>query len=244
MTSAILVDDEANVLAHLSQQLSKAWPELAVVGTASNGRQALELISELDPEIVFLDIHMPGLTGLDVANQISNNTRVVFVTAFDQHALDAFDAAAVDYLLKPVSVERLKQTKERFASTEPTNIDLSAVLSALKTEKAGHLEWLRAGKDDTIELVSVDDVVYFQADQKYTSAFTKDREYLLRHGISALEAELDPNRFWRIHRSIIVRIDQIAQARKDLRGRFVVSLRDRKEKLRSSTSYSQVFKQM
>ncbi|MCR9278575.1 MAG: LytTR family DNA-binding domain-containing protein [Pseudomonadaceae bacterium] len=244
MTTAILVDDEANVLSHLRQQLSKAWPELSVLGTASNGRQALDMIGQLNPEIVFLDIHMPGISGLDVAKQISNDTRVVFVTAFDQHALDAFDAAAVDYLLKPVSVSRLEQTRERFASAEPANIDLSAVLDALKTDKSGHLEWLRAGKDDTIELVSVDDVVYFQADQKYTSAFTNDREYLLRQGISALEGELDPNRFWRIHRSIIVRIDQIAQARKDLRGRYVVTLRDRKEKLRSSTSYGHVFKQM
>lgn len=244
MTKAILVDDEANVLAHLRQQLSKAWPDLSIIGTASTGRQALELISQLKPEVVFLDIHMPGLSGLDIARQIDTNTRVVFVTAFDQHALDAFDAAAVDYLLKPVTVARLQQTRERFSSTETANVDLSAVLSALQTDKASHLEWLRAGKDDTIELVSVDDIVYFQADQKYTSAFTKDREYLLRQGISALESELDPNRFWRIHRSIIVRIDQIAQARKDLRGRYVVSLRDRKDKLRSSTSYSHVFKQM
>ncbi len=243
--TAIIIDDETTLITYLTQKLSKLWPELEILGSAINGRQGLALAADVQPDIVFLDIKMPGLTGLQVAQELSPDMKIVFVTAYDEFALEAFERAAVDYLLKPVTDERLEQTIERLQRAQKQdNQELLALLKDISPAKNNFLQWIRTGIDDTTSLVSTDDVVFFQADQKYTSVITADREYVIRKTIKELEQQLDPEIFWRIHRGIIVRVDQIVKAKRDLRGRYSITLRDRPETLRSSVSYSQVFKQM
>lgn len=245
MPSAIIVDDETNLISYLQDKLAVLWPELKIAGTAVNGRQALALADDCEPDIAFLDIHMPGLDGLQVAERLPSETKIVFVTAFDNHAIDAFERAAVDYLLKPVADARLQQTIERLRDTETSKrTEILALLETLNPQTTNYLQWLRTGLQETTELVSVDEVVYFQAEQKYVSVMTSNREHLVRMSIKELEKQLDPASFWQIHRGIIVRIDQIKQARRDLRGRYTLSLRDRPELIRSSAAYGHLFKQM
>ncbi|MEQ8858660.1 MAG: LytTR family DNA-binding domain-containing protein [Pseudomonadales bacterium] len=244
MPKALLVDDEPNLSRHLATKLGRLWPELDIVGLAGNGRQALELTAAHAPDIVFLDIRMPGLSGLDVAERLPPGTRVVFVTAYDEYAVQAFEAAAVDYLLKPVQDARLAATVQRLQAAAPVE-DLTRLLGALR--QAAHrpyLQWVRAGRGDAVTLVPVSAIVYFRADNKYTSVLTANDEHVIRMSISELENLLDPDRFWRIHRSVIVAAEQIAEARRDFRGRFEVRLRSRAETLRASRSYAFRFKQM
>jgi DNA-binding LytR/AlgR family response regulator len=245
--TAILVDDEPNVLDHLQAMLAIAWPELEIAATAHNGRAALELARDLEPDVMFLDIHMPGLSGLEVAARLQADVNVVFVTAFDQYAIAAFEAAAVDYLLKPVTSARLEATVARLKHRDqPRNHDeLRALIERLVgADRPSHLQWLRAGQGETVQLVAVDDVAYFRADQKYTSVFTANGEYLIRTSIRDLAAQLDPSHFWQIHRAIIVNVRDVVKASRDLRGRYTLTLRSRPERLRSSQTFGHLFKQM
>ena len=243
--AAIIVDDEVTLIDYLQEKLQRLWPELDIVGTAVNGRQAIALAVDTQPDIAFLDIQMPGLSGLQVAEALPETTQVVFVTAYDQFAMDAFERAAVDYLLKPVSDTRLQQTIQRLQGEAKHNHDeLLALLKHLTPTTTEHLQWLRTGLEDTTELVSVDDVVFFQADQKYTQVATAKADHLIRKSIKELEQELNPKQFWRIHRGLIVRVDQVLHAKRDLRGRYALTLRDRPETLRTSTTYGHLFKHM
>lgn len=243
--TAIIIDDESTLISYLSNKLSKLWPELEILGSAVNGRQGLALAAEVQPDIVFLDIKMPGLSGLQVAQALSADIKIVFVTAYDEFAVDAFERAAVDYLLKPVTEERLQQSIDRLKQTQSQDHQqLLSLLQDISPARQEYLHWIRTGVDDTTSLVAVDDVIYFQADQKYTSVITADREYVVRRSIKELEQQLDPTQFWRIHRGTIVRVDQIVKAKRDLRGRYSISLRSRPETLRSSASYGHIFKQM
>ena len=244
--TAIIVDDEVTLIHYLSSKLELAWPELEIVGTAVNGRQAIALASETQPDIVFLDIHMPGLNGLQVAEALPKDAKVIFVTAYDQYAVDAFERAAVDYLLKPVSEERLRKTAKKVSAAENTKKDeiLSVLREFAPNADKQHLTWLRTGLNETTELVSVDEVIYLQAEQKYTSVYTANREHIIRMSIKELAASLDPDVFWRIHRGTIVRVDEIVKAVRDLRGRYTLTLRSRNETLRTSQTYGHLFKQM
>lgn len=248
MITALIVDDEPNLTQHLERLLAASWPDLEILGTAHNGRDALAQVTSLSPDIIFLDIRMPGLSGLQVAAELPNDIHVVFVTAYDEYAVNAFEVAAADYLLKPVTAERLATTIARVQSMLKNNsaptVELQQLVAQLKGESPAYLQWLRAGLGDTTQLIAIDDVVYLQADQKYTSIMTPDAEHLVRISIKDLEQQLDPNKFWRIHRGIIVNVNDISQAKRDLRGRYQITLRRRTEQLRSSQSYSQVFKQM
>ncbi|MDP6376065.1 MAG: LytTR family DNA-binding domain-containing protein [Pseudomonadales bacterium] len=247
MTTAVLVDDEANLLDHLVGKLNKVWPELDIAATTQNGHEALSLISDIHPDVVFLDIHMPGLTGLQVASALPDDIEVVFVTAYDQHAVEAFEAAAVDYLLKPLSEVRLQLCVDRLqARQQPTDrASLETLVERLiRAETSDHLQWLRAGQGESVQLVPVEEVVYFKSDQKYTSVFTATDEYLIRTSIKDLASQLDPSAFWRIHRGIIVKASEIENATRDLRGRYTLRLRTRPEKLRTSQSYGHLFRQM
>ena len=244
--TAIIVDDEVTLIHYLTSKLALAWPELEIVGTAVNGRQAIALATETQPDIVFLDIHMPGLNGLQVAEALPQDCQVVFVTAYDQYAVDAFERAAVDYLLKPVSEDRLRKTVKKISEADNSKKD--EILSVLKelapNNSKQHLTWLRTGLNETTELVSVDEVIYFQADQKYTTVYTANREHIIRMSIKELEANLDGDIFWRIHRGTIVRVDEIVKAVRDLRGRYTLTLRSRNDTLRTSQTYGHLFKQM
>ncbi len=245
MTTALILEDEPLLAEQLREKLARLWPELEIAGIAGEARAALRMARQSQPDIAFLDIRLPGMSGLEVAAALPARTRVVFVTAHDEFAVEAFRAAAVDYLLKPVGDERLAATIERLRRREETQ-DREELLALLRRVGGApsHLQWIRAGLGDTVMLVPVDEVVYFRADAKYTSVITREREYLVRRAVSQLESQLDPDKFWRIHRGIIVRVDQIVSANRDLRGRYVLDLRDRPEKLRSSQAYGHLFKHM
>ena len=246
MTSAILVDDEDNPLRYLERRLRSLWPDLDILGTAGNGRSALALCEELQPDIVFLDIQMPGISGLQVADSLDPDIRVVFVTAYDEFAVAAFETAAVDYLLKPVDDSRLKVTINRLKETTSTTTDegVKLVLQQLTQHNAGFLQWLRSQKGETTQLLPVDSVIFFRSDSKYTSVATSNDDHLIRTSIRELEIQLDPNVFWRVNRGVIVRVSDIASARRDLRGRYTLKLRSRPEQLRTSPKYSHLFKGM
>jgi len=246
MPTALLVDDEPNLLRHLTHKLARAWPELEVVGQAQSGREALELAAVHHPDVVFLDIRMPGLSGLQVAERLPSETRVVFVTAYEDHAVQAFETAAVDYLLKPVLDERLEITVRRLRRTAPPPTDRVARLleDVLEVSPRRYLSWIRAGRGDKVSLVPVNAVVYFRADHKYTMVRTADDEHLIRTSITDLERQLDPERFWRVHRGVIVSTDEVLEARRDFRGRYTLRLRSRAETLPVSQTYAHRFKQM
>lgn len=250
--TAIIVDDEAAVLSHLQKMLAACWPELRVIDTAQNGREAIAKIGAQVPDIVFLDIKMPGMTGLDVARELSKQVHLVFVTAFDEFAIDAFEHAATDYLLKPVeqdrlteTVARLKDNIEHSSSVDPATLNnLLQKLGEPASASQEWLQWLRVGHGDQVELIGTNDVVYLQSDHKYTGVFTAHREYVVRAPLAELEQQLDPAQFWRIHRGIIVAVKEIKSAKKDMRGRYTLSLRSRPEPVRSSAAYKHLFAQM
>lgn len=248
--TAVLADDEPALNAHLARMLARLWPELEIRAMAENGEQALAAVAAHAPDIVFLDIRMPGLSGIELAARLPARTMVVFVTAFASHALAAFEHEALDYLLKPVSEARLSETvkrsRQRLRSTEVSDLrdNLARLVDDLRSPAPACLQWLRVGKADRVELVSVDEVIYFRADLKYTAAMTARHEHLVRTPLVYLEAQLDPARFWRVHRSLIVNVAHVTAARRDLRGRYSLSLADRAEVLRVSASYAHRFKRM
>ncbi len=248
MTTAIIADDERNLANHLQRQLSNVWPALTIQGIANNGPEALALIQQHQPDVAFLDIRMPGMTGIEVARELPARTRVVFVTAFDQYAIDAFEAAATDYLLKPVSEERLRACVSRLVDrSRAQNVDIARLLGQLTSRQPippQRLRWLRVGHADTTRLIDVDDVLFFQSDSKYTTVVTVQREDVVRMTIKELEDTLDPEQFWRVHRGVIVNARAVVEARKDLRGRFVLKIRGRNEVLRTSEAYAHLFRHM
>jgi DNA-binding LytR/AlgR family response regulator len=252
---AILADDEQNLTDYLKQRLGQMWPELDIIATAANGPDAVRLIEELAPEVVFLDIKMPGLTGLEVAGRIDPKTHVVFVTAYDQYAVEAFDQQAADYLLKPVTDERLQRAISRLQAKlakNETPQDVAAILASiariLPSAKSGHLRWIRASVGELTKQIAVDDVLYFQAQDKYVSVYTseagRDSESLIRTPLAELIEQLDQDRFWQIHRSTVVNVDRIAGTTRDLMGRTTVKLKESKTELQVSRAYAHLFKQM
>ncbi|MBD3648771.1 MAG: response regulator transcription factor [Pseudomonadales bacterium] len=246
---AVIADDEANLREYLCARLAAVWPELEIVGFAENGREALEMIESEQPDIAFLDIRMPGMSGLEVARQANDRTRIVFVTAYDQYAVEAFERAAVDYLLKPVDDERLGRTVSRLQDGDRGTLmggaeRMSKLLEMLDEGQTQYLNWVRVGERDRTLIVSVGYVAYFKADRKYTTVRTLDREYLIRRTIKDLEAELDPGQFWRIHRSTLVNVAWIEAARRDFRGRYTLTLKGLDDTLRVSDSFRGRFRQM
>ncbi|MEZ5551954.1 MAG: LytTR family DNA-binding domain-containing protein [Pseudomonadales bacterium] len=249
MTTAILVDDEANLLEYLARKLKLLWPELEILGTASNGREALDLIRVQTPDILFLDIHMPGLSGLDVAAALPPGIRVVFVTAHDEYAVAAFEQAAVDYLLKPVEEDRLAATVRRLQARAAVPAlaweELAGMLGRhARPDAGGSLKWLRATRGEATHLIPVESIVYLRTEHKYTSVVLPTEEHLIRTPLATLEASLDPDQFWRIHRGIIVRVQEILQAQRDLGGRYTLTLRSRPEQIRTSRTYAGLFRSM
>lgn len=251
--SAIIADDEKALRDYLKRQLETLWPELEILAEAENGEQALALITTENPDIAFLDIRMPGLSGIDVAAKATGSCRIVFVTAFDQYAVEAFEKAAVDYLLKPVTTERLEKTVSRLKTSLeiplPNPKELATLLEQLRQK--GHpvrpktyLNWIRAQHRDGVHLIPVGDVVYFKASDKYTVVRTQEGEILIRKSIKALSRELDPDLFWRIHRGTIVNVNCIDKVSRALTGRLVLKLKDPAEMLMVSRSYAHLFKQM
>jgi DNA-binding LytR/AlgR family response regulator len=254
--SAIIADDEPRLAEFLAGRLAVLWPELLIVGVAANGPQAQAMLAAEAPDIAFLDIRMPGLTGLEVARTVAAHVHVVFVTAYDQYAVDAFDRAAVDYLLKPVGDERLAETvarlKAKLHAPDPVP-ELQAALAViakfapLPRDAIGaseRLAWIRASAGAQVRLIAVEDVSYFQANDKYTSVFTQEGEALIRTPLKELGEQLDPDRFWQVHRGTIVNLGHVSATMRDLTGRISLTLKTRPEKVAVSRAYAHRFKQM
>ena len=249
--TAIIADDEQHLATYLNDRLAALWPELTIVGIAKNGLEAMRLVDDESPAIVFLDIRMPGLTGLEVAKRLDAKTHVVFVTAYDQYAVDAFDQQAADYLLKPVTDDRLARTiarlKEKISTSEvPGDVAdiLKQLATALPPARNTHLRWIRASVGETVRQIPVDEVFYFQAQDKYVSVYTSAGESLIRTPLAELQAELDPNEFWQIHRSTIVNVNRVAATTRDVMGKTLLKLKDCKAELQVSRAYAHLFKQM
>jgi DNA-binding LytR/AlgR family response regulator len=265
---AIIADDESHLRDYLEGQLRSVWPELRVVAQAANGLDALRLIDEQAPDLVFLDIRMPGMNGLDVAAQLAAGPtppHIVFVTAHDQYAVDAFEHCAVDYLLKPASLERLARAVDKLKMALRARAAAGAgplpdaALQALLRQLSGHLpaaepapapaapaslQWIRAAHGAETRLIPIEEVIYFQSNDKYTSVFSAGGESLIRTPISKLREQLDEAHFWQIHRSVIVAARHVAGTRQDFRGRLMVLLKGRDEQLVVSRNYVDLFKQM
>ncbi len=256
MTKCVIAEDEALLRDALVQLLGQVWPELDIVAVCDDGGSALEAIAQHQPEVAFLDIRMPGLTGLEVAAalpQASPRTQAVFVTAYDQYALDAFDKGAVDYLLKPVARERLAATVQRIRSRMASGAHDAGALAELvarlgqaipNTSKEPPLVWLTASAGAETRLIMVEDVAYFQSDTKYTVVMTAAGEALLRKPIRELLDVLDPSMFKQIHRSTIVNLRAVASVSRDDTGRGMIRLKTRPETLAVSQPFMALFRNM
>jgi DNA-binding LytR/AlgR family response regulator len=254
---AVLADDEPHLSEFLKARLAALMPELNVVGIAANGLEAIELIEREAPDVAFLDIKMPGLSGLEVAARLGEAApRVVFVTAFDDYAVNAFEYHAVDYLLKPVSDERLLKTiaQLRRVRSDAQPVDLVALArslsSALENARSGtpYLRWLRASLGEAVLQVALEDVVYLRASDKYTIVETTRAkphpELLIRTSLSELLERLDPEVFWQIHRSTVVNLAFVESVRRDVFGKMFATLRDKRGELAVSRHFAHRFKQM
>lgn len=244
---AIIADDEQHLAEDLRRRLGQLWPELQIIAVLHDGVAAATALNEIKPDIAFLDIRMPGQSGLDAARSAASDCRLVFVTAFDDHAVQAFEQAAVDYLLKPVSDERLERCVERLKQRSMFAPDalLTRLQQLLATPaKPESLRWLRVQVGQTVRMVAVDEVCYFQSADKYTTVLTRDAELLLRTPLKELIAQLDPDAFWQVHRGTVVSAKQIVSAHHDLLGKVSLNLRDRPEKVAVSRSYAHLFRQM
>jgi DNA-binding LytR/AlgR family response regulator len=255
MTTAIIAEDEDILRTELQDRLTEVWPALQIVASLDDGAAALEEIWERKPDIVFLDIRMPGMSGLEVAAAVvaqGISTQIVFVTEFDQHAIEAFDRGAVDYLLKPVTAERLRHTVARLQArtTSPSlSADALAALSqALREQpeapKTAPIRWIVASSGNEARMVLVEDILYIQADNKYCVVMTAEGESLIRKPIKELAAGLDPEMFWQVHRGTIVNVRAVKSLTRDDAGRGVLKLRQRTETLAVSQPFMHRFRGM
>jgi DNA-binding LytR/AlgR family response regulator len=258
MTRAIIADDERLMREQLRSRLAEVWPDLQIVAEARNGREAVDAVREFKPDLAFLDIRMPGMTGVEAAREIGDACHIVFITAYSEYAVEAFEQGAVDYVLKPADRERLELTVARLRrrlGERPA--DLSALLSRLAMQLDGmssagsgsaaepkYLQWIQASMGQQLRMIPVADVLFFTSDEKYTRVQTESYEALIRKPIKELVEELDPEQFWQIHRSTIVNVQAIAGVTRDFRGRQLVQLKSHSEKLEVSRNYTHLFKQM
>jgi len=251
--TALIADDEAPMREQLSARLLEVWPELQIVALAANGVEAVEMATRLKPQIVFLDIRMPGMGGIEAARQLYDRCHIVFVTAYDQYAVDAFEHGAIDYLLKPVTAERLLTTCERLRRRLPQapqdiGVQLAQLSSLLQQQgaapKRSYLRWIQAQVGGNLRMVSTREILFFQSDEKYTRVQTATAELLIRKTLKELADELDPDEFWRIHRSTLVRVDAIAEVSRDMRGRQMLRVRNYPHELEVSRNHAHLFQQM
>ena len=273
---AVLADDERLMREQLRARLSEVWPELQIVAEARNGLEAVQLVAEHRPDIVFLDIRMPGLSGVEAARQIAqlplperaanaeegDDTdglpEIVFITAYDQYAVEAFEQGVADYVLKPAERERLQITVDRIrqrlearqaGSEAPAGPHLQQILHQLAArlnpgQAPQYLQWIQATVGQAIQMIAVSDVLFFISDEKYTRVQTASVEALIRKPIKELVDEIDPQQFWQIHRSTLVNVKAIAGVTRDFRGRQIVTVKGPPEKLEVSRSYTGLFKGM
>jgi len=256
-TTALIADDEPLLREHLAAHLARQWPELELVAQARNGREAVELFEQMRPDVVFLDVHMPGCSGVDAARAIGPLAQIVFVTAFEQYAVQAFEQGAIDYVVKPLDEARLAATvarvKERLADRAARHADsvqLDAALEQLARRLSRHpstlprLQWIRASVGNTVKLIPVEQIAYLRSDEKYTLVVWDGGEALIRKPIRELIDELDPEQFAQVHRSVIVNLKQVAQVIRGANETAEVHLRGRSVTLPVSRSFLHLFRQM
>jgi DNA-binding LytR/AlgR family response regulator len=257
MPTAIIADDERLMRDQLRMRLGQVWPELEIIGEAKNGDEAIALVDELKPDFTFLDIRMPGKTGMEAASVIGNKSIIVFVTAYDAYAVEAFERGAIDYVLKPPEQERLQVTVDRLktrlnkpaaAAAVDVNASVTAMLAQL-TEKIAapkpqHLQWIQASIGQDLRMIPVEEILFFRSDEKYTCVQTEKYEALIRKPVRDLAEELDPALFWQIHRATLVNVNAIEGVTRDIRGRHLVMIKGRNDKLEVSRSFLHLFKQM
>ena len=262
----IIADDERLMREQLRARLTEVWPALQIVAEAKNGKEAVALVAEHRPELVFLDIRMPGLTGVEAAREIAQMDvsdddllpEIVFITAYDQYAVEAFEQGVADYVLKPAERDRLALTVERIKTrlvqrqagdAASTGASMQQLLHSLagKMNPGGapqYLRWIQASVGQSIQMIPVEDVLFFISDEKYTRVQTASVEALIRKPIKELVDELDPQRFWQIHRSTLVNANAIDGVTRDFRGRQIVAVKGHTQKLEVSRSYLGLFKGM
>jgi len=246
----LVAEDEAPQREELYAKLRTHWPELQIVAVCEDGNEALEAIARHRPQVAFLDIRMPGASGLDVACAVAEtNGWVVFTTAYDEYALKAFEAGAIDYLLKPIQNVRLQQSVARLRQrlAEPAH-DLVARLrqlsQTLDTHRSTQLRWITATVGDSVRMFDIDEVIYFQAHEKYVRVMTASGEVAIRTPLKELLAGLDPDTFWQVQRGVVVRVSAIERLRKNELGRFELVLKHRQEVLPVGANYVQRFRGM
>ena len=257
MIRALICDDEPRLAEALRTQLATAWPELQVLAIGHSGGEALSLIDTHSPEIVFLDIRMPGMSGIEVARQIAGSPgapHIVFVTAYDVHAIDAFETRALDYLLKPVKIARLEETiarlkaAVRLGACAPVaagpNPELLKALAQLVPVVRKTLRWINCGQGTEIDVIATTEVLFFQSRDKYTAVVTADKERYIRTPLKDLMNELDPDEFWQVHRSSVIQVAAIERVLRDEMGRMHVKLRGYPEQISVSGTFVGLFKQM
>jgi DNA-binding LytR/AlgR family response regulator len=253
MTRALIADDELHLAQYLKDQLLALWPELDIIHVARNGIEAAACIAEQEPELAFLDIQMPGLSGLEVAQGIEGPTRVVFVTAYDEYAVRAFEHAALDYVLKPLKNERLARTVQRVRAAldagagEPPDAAMAqAIGQLLHSPVPPHqrLRYIRAAQGDMTHQIAIEDVLFFHADDKYTVVRTAAGEHLIRTAIADLASQLDPDQFWQIHRSTLINLAHLSGTRRDEASRLFVRIKGQDIQLPVSRAYVHLFKAM
>lgn len=247
LRKAVIAEDEPLLRAELREALATLWPELTICAEAEDGVEALHAIERYAPDILFLDIQMPGMSGLEVARHVGDKCHIVFVTAYDKYAVAAFEQGAVDYVMKPFSPARLATTVSRLkdkVGSAPANLDglLQTLLKANATKE--YLRWITATQGQDLRLITVDEICYFQADNKYTLVVTAQQQSLIRRPIKELMQELDPALFWQIHRGTVINVNAIAGVHRDIGGRLHVKLKERKETLPVSEPYLHLFKSM
>jgi DNA-binding LytR/AlgR family response regulator len=246
----LLAEDEAPQRQALAELLAELWPEARVVAACVDGLEALEAFEREGPDVVFLDIRMPGLSGLEVASAVRGRAHLVFVTAYDEHALRAFEEGAVDYVLKPVRRERLAETVQRLRQrVTGSPVDAGALLARLRDELAraprrDGLKWITASVGDTVKLYPLDEVLAFQAQDKYTRVITAKDEAVIRKSLRELLSVLDPEIFWQVHRSVIVRAAAIDRVRRDELGKHWLTLKEHPEPLPVSSAFQSRFRGM
>ena len=250
--TAVIADDERLMRDQIVARLKEAWPELLIVGEAGNGREAVAMVQSMEPDIVFLDISMPQMDGIQAARALAGQAHVVFVTAFDQYAISAFEQGAVDYLLKPADPGRVALTCQRLRERLQQKPDPMNELLEQLSQRVGsgglkpreYMRWVPASIGANIRMIPTSDILFFRAEDKYTRVQTQRFEALIRKPIKELIEELDPDEFWQIHRAILVRVDAVEQVSRDFRGRQTVHVKGSDEKLEVSRTFSHLFKQM
>jgi len=245
MPTAILAEDEPLLLAQLKETLASAWPELKIVGEAATGIAAMRMIDDLAPDIALLDIRMPDASGLEVARHAAGRCHIVFITAYDNYAIQAFEQGAVDYVLKPVEAARFMATVTRLKSRlQSPPADLRNLVSQLSARGEGRLRWIQASVGNTIKFITVEEVFYFQSDTKYTRVVSDQGEALIRKSLKELSDELDPEHFWQVHRGTVINMNRISAVQRDGDGGMTVLLKGCPDKLIVSQTYQARFRQM